>query len=65
MYLATLHPDGGLIKLRMAPMQIRQMRLNRPTPGDVRWLADTLGRINMTFGTWVEEAEGSLYVRWR
>jgi poly-gamma-glutamate synthesis protein (capsule biosynthesis protein) len=65
MYLATLHPDGGLIDLRMVPMQIRQMRLNRPTPGDVRWLANTLGRISMTFGTWVEEAGGSLYVRWR
>jgi len=67
MYFATLNPaSGDLIHLRMTPMQIRQMRLNRAAPRDAEWLADRLARINMmNFGSWVERAEdGSLFLRW-
>jgi poly-gamma-glutamate synthesis protein (capsule biosynthesis protein) len=67
MYFATLNPAGGdLIQLRMTPMQIRKLRLNRAAPHDASWLTDRLGRISMVFGSWVEAAEdGSLVLGWR
>lgn len=66
MYFATLNPaSGDLVQLRMIPMQIRKMKLNRAAPGDVRWLTDRLARISMGFGSWVQEAEdGSLLLCW-
>ncbi|MGH7509459.1 MAG: CapA family protein [Gemmatimonadales bacterium] len=65
MYFISLDPAGGdVIQLRMAPMQIRKMRLNRAAPRDARWLADRLGRISTHYGAWVEMAEdGSLVLR--
>ncbi|HEV8712413.1 MAG TPA: CapA family protein [Candidatus Binatia bacterium] len=66
MYFATLNPaSGALVRLRMTLMQTRQMRLNRASPDDVRWLTNRLTRISLDFGSWVEEAEdGSLLLRW-
>jgi poly-gamma-glutamate synthesis protein (capsule biosynthesis protein) len=66
MYFATVNPGSGeLIQLRMTPMQIRKMRLNRAGPRDARWLADRLGQISVYFGAWAELAEdGSLFLRW-
>jgi poly-gamma-glutamate capsule biosynthesis protein CapA/YwtB (metallophosphatase superfamily) len=66
MYFATLNPaGGGLAQLRMTPMQIRKMRLNRATPPDVGWLADRLARISLDFGSWVEATEDwDLLLRW-
>jgi poly-gamma-glutamate synthesis protein (capsule biosynthesis protein) len=66
MYFVTLDPaSGDLIQLRMAPMQIRRMRLNRATPRDASWLAERLGQVSVPFGTWLEMAEdGSLFLRW-
>jgi poly-gamma-glutamate synthesis protein (capsule biosynthesis protein) len=65
MYFATLHPGGDLAQLRMTPLQIRKMRLNRVAPEDVGWLAETLTRISLRFGSWVEAAEdGALLLRW-
>jgi poly-gamma-glutamate capsule biosynthesis protein CapA/YwtB (metallophosphatase superfamily) len=66
MYFARLNPAGGdLVELRMTPMQIRQMRLNRAAPHDAEWLADRLARVSIDFGSWVERAEdGSLFLRW-
>lgn len=66
MYFATLNSTRGeLVQLRMTPMQIRQMRLNRAALGDVQWLTERLARINVRFGSWVEEAgDGSLLLRW-
>jgi len=67
MYFATLHPaTGDLVQLRMTPMQLRKMRLNRAGRRDVRWLADRLGRISIGFGSWVEATEDDiLFLRWR
>jgi poly-gamma-glutamate synthesis protein (capsule biosynthesis protein) len=67
MYFVTLKAAGGdLVQLRMMPMHIHKMRLNRATPRDVQWLADRLGRISMRFGSWVEAAEdGSLLLCWQ
>jgi poly-gamma-glutamate synthesis protein (capsule biosynthesis protein) len=67
MYFATLNPvSGDLVQLRMIPMQIQKMRLNRAAPRDVQWLRDTLVQISMDFGSWVEEGEeGSVLLRWK
>jgi poly-gamma-glutamate capsule biosynthesis protein CapA/YwtB (metallophosphatase superfamily) len=66
MYFATLHPaSGDLVQLRMTPMQLRKMRLNRAMPGDVRWLTTRLTQITQGFGSRVEGVEdGSLLLRW-
>ena len=58
MYFVTLNPaSGDLLRLRMTPMQIRQMSLHRATPEDARWLTDTLARISSGFGSWIEPAD--------
>jgi poly-gamma-glutamate capsule biosynthesis protein CapA/YwtB (metallophosphatase superfamily) len=55
MYFATLAADSGdLTELRMTPMQIRKMRLNRASPSDAAWLRDTLCRTSAGFGTRVD-----------
>jgi poly-gamma-glutamate synthesis protein (capsule biosynthesis protein) len=66
MYFATLDPaSGDLIQLRMAPMQIRKMRLNRAARHDASWLAARLGHISQYFGAWAEMAEdGDLFLHW-
>ena len=65
MYFATLNPGrGDLVRLRMTPLQIRQMRLNRAAPHDAEWLTDTLTRISSDFGSRVGAADdGSLVLR--
>jgi poly-gamma-glutamate capsule biosynthesis protein CapA/YwtB (metallophosphatase superfamily) len=66
MYFATVDPaSGDLIQLRMMPMQIRKLRLNRAAPRDASWLAARLGQISMHFGAWAEMAEdGGLLLHW-
>jgi poly-gamma-glutamate synthesis protein (capsule biosynthesis protein) len=66
LYFATLDPaTGDLIQLRMTPMQIRKMRLNRAAPHDATWLAARLGDIGLPFRTWAEMTDdGDLLLRW-
>lgn len=66
MYFLTLDPaSGGLIQLRMVPLHIRRMRLNRACPRDADWLAGRLARVSRPFGVWAEMAEdGGLFLRW-
>jgi poly-gamma-glutamate synthesis protein (capsule biosynthesis protein) len=66
MYFATVNPGGGdLIQLRMIPMQIRKLALNRASARDASWLRGTLARASTDFGSGVEAAEdGSLLLRW-
>jgi poly-gamma-glutamate capsule biosynthesis protein CapA/YwtB (metallophosphatase superfamily) len=65
-YFASLDPaSGDLIQLRMIPMQIRNMRLNRAAPHDASWLATRLSRISTHLGPWAEMAEdGDLFLHW-
>jgi poly-gamma-glutamate capsule biosynthesis protein CapA/YwtB (metallophosphatase superfamily) len=49
---------GDLVALRMAPMRIRGMRLNRASPGEAEWLRDRLSRISDAFGSRVGMATG-------
>ncbi len=67
MFFAKLDTTSGeLAGLRMVPMQIRKMRLNRVAREDVRWLAGRVALINSQFGCPVEVAsDGSLSLHWR
>ncbi|WP_280508414.1 CapA family protein [Nocardia flavorosea] len=50
LYLIGLDP-GGPAEVRMLPLRIRRMRLERAGPADTRWLRTTLGEISARFGT--------------
>jgi poly-gamma-glutamate synthesis protein (capsule biosynthesis protein) len=65
LYLPTVDPrDGTLVRLRMLPMRIRKMRLNRTSPEEAAWLRHTVNRISAGFGVAVElDAEGALELR--
>jgi poly-gamma-glutamate synthesis protein (capsule biosynthesis protein) len=64
MFFPSLNPATGQLEaLRMAPMQIRGMRLNRPSSEDARWLCDTLNRISGPFGVHVSLSDGGA-LRW-
>jgi len=64
MYFPSLDPaTGRLVALRMTPLKIRKVQLNRASVDDVRWLGDTLNRISRVFGTHVEPTgDGALLV---
>ena len=66
MYFLTLDANTGqLLRLRMAPMQIRQFRLNRASDEDARWLRDTLDEEGGRFGTGMSlDGEGMLCLDW-
>jgi poly-gamma-glutamate capsule biosynthesis protein CapA/YwtB (metallophosphatase superfamily) len=66
MYFATLSQQGsGLAGLKMTPMQIKKMRLNRATPADSAWLRDTLERVSAPYGSHVDlQSNGTLTLRW-
>ncbi len=61
-YFATLDPARGeLVRLRMSPLQVRNMRLARAAPGDAGWLAESLNRIGGEFGSrFVLAGDGTL-----
>ena len=57
MYFATVEPETGrLAALRLVPMQIRNLRVNRASAADAEWLARTLDRVSRPFGARVEPA---------
>lgn len=66
MYFVRLDPSTGeLVELRMTPMQIKHLRLNRASETDARWLRDLLNREGERFGTGAELNEDStLTLRW-
>jgi poly-gamma-glutamate synthesis protein (capsule biosynthesis protein) len=66
LYLPTLEPDHGTVSdLRLVPLQIRRFRLIRPSPSDVRWLAEVMSRECEAFGIALRvEADGSLSACW-
>lgn len=65
MYFVDMNPSTGrLLRLTMAPMQIRRFRLNRATAEDALWLKDTLNREGKRFGTRVELQDGNLLLGW-
>jgi poly-gamma-glutamate synthesis protein (capsule biosynthesis protein) len=66
MYFPTVDATTGKLKqLRLAPMEIRNMKLNRAQPDDTQWLRDTLNRESKRFGVRVEtDDQGDLMVNW-
>lgn len=63
LYFPTLDRTGRLRRLRMSPMRIRRMRLNRASLEEAEWLRDTLDRISGAFGVAVGLADGRLVLR--
>jgi poly-gamma-glutamate synthesis protein (capsule biosynthesis protein) len=65
LYLPTVDPrNGELLWLRMAPMRIRRMRLNRASPEEVAGLRHRLHDISADFGAAVDLApDGALVLR--
>ncbi len=52
LYLLDLdRRSGELVRLRMLPMQARQLRLHTATASDVEWLRSTLDRVSRVHGT--------------
>ena len=66
MYFVRMDPEtGGLIHLKMIPMQIRNFRLNRASEADARWLVAVLTREGRKLGTQVELNEDhELTLQW-
>ena len=66
MYFATLSAGTGeLAALTMTPMQIRNVRVNRASSADSRWLRDTLERVSAPYRSHVElTPTGTLTLRW-
>ena len=66
MYFATLELDSGrLLRLELAPMQMRRLRLQRPAPDDIRWLRDRLDRECRRFGTTIDmRLDGRFELHW-
>jgi poly-gamma-glutamate synthesis protein (capsule biosynthesis protein) len=62
MYFPTVDAASGRLEsLRMTPMQIRNLRLNRACAVDADWIARTVARISRPFGAHVELApDGTL-----
>jgi poly-gamma-glutamate capsule biosynthesis protein CapA/YwtB (metallophosphatase superfamily) len=64
LYLLRLDSSGRLLELEMAPLQARQLRLNRASASDVEWLRNELDTISRPFGTRVDRtADGMLALR--
>jgi poly-gamma-glutamate synthesis protein (capsule biosynthesis protein) len=52
MFFPSVDPaTGRLSALRMTPLQIRKLRLNRASGEDARWLGTTVNRISEPFGS--------------
>jgi poly-gamma-glutamate capsule biosynthesis protein CapA/YwtB (metallophosphatase superfamily) len=64
LFLATVHPETGLLDLRMAPLRARRMRLQHATRDERWWLAAVLDRISRDLDTRVAcDSEGMLHAR--
>lgn len=64
-YLPTLdRVTGALLDLRMVPLLMRRMRLERAAPADAEWLAGVLSRTVSSFGSAVRPAGGLLRLSW-
>jgi poly-gamma-glutamate capsule biosynthesis protein CapA/YwtB (metallophosphatase superfamily) len=67
LYLPRLDPTSGkLVELHMAPLQARQMRLNRASHRDARWLSTVLDKVSRHLGSRIDlGSDGLLRLRRR
>jgi poly-gamma-glutamate capsule biosynthesis protein CapA/YwtB (metallophosphatase superfamily) len=65
LYLPRLNPiSGELVELRMAPLQARQMRLNRASHRDALWLRGVLDKVSRRFRSRIDlGSDGTLSLR--
>ena len=57
--------NGKLRSLELVPMEMRKFRLNRASPGDTRWLQETMNRENRILGTALQAGrDNSLWLEW-
>lgn len=58
MYFASVEPESGrLLGLRMLPMRLRRLQLQRASSGDAEWLCGVLAREGSHLGTRIHMAE--------
>ena len=63
MYFAALDPAGALTVLRMVPMRVGRMRLERAGQEDSEWLRTTIEDTSERFGTRLDnQRDGTLTV---
>jgi poly-gamma-glutamate synthesis protein (capsule biosynthesis protein) len=60
LYLTTFDPGGRLVALRLLPLRVRRMRLERAAPADTGWLRAMIEHISGRFGTRVSHADDDL-----
>ncbi len=66
MYFPSVSASGGhLVRCRMVPLRIRNLRLNRASREETDWLRQTLNREGEQFGTAVHRGKnGDLFLDW-
>ncbi|WP_433562408.1 CapA family protein [Nocardia sp. CA-151230] len=65
LYLVSVEPGGQPTGIRMLPMRIRRMRLERASRADADWLSETLTHISRRFHTRIDHgADDLLEIRW-
>jgi poly-gamma-glutamate synthesis protein (capsule biosynthesis protein) len=63
LHFASINDDSGVV-LRMVPMRMRRMRLERAPDADADWLRASVTDMSRRFGTRVDDAaDGVLMVR--
>jgi len=65
MYFVTVDADGGLNRLEMVPLQIRNFQLRNPARADADWLRRTLDRECRRFGHRVVSRESHMRLEWK
>lgn len=64
LYLVTVEP-GGPASVRMLPLRVRHLRLERAGSADTRWLRTRLGEIGDRFGTCIGAGSDGLLTAYR
>ncbi len=62
LYFLSLDASGSLRSLRMSPMRMRRLRLERAGEDDVHWLARQLDAAGAHLGTRIERGKDALWV---
>lgn len=66
MYFPVIDPeDGKLLDMRLYPMQIKNIKLNRASEADAKWLMERLNKEGMKLGTkFILEQDKSISMAW-
>jgi poly-gamma-glutamate synthesis protein (capsule biosynthesis protein) len=66
MYLVTVDArQGGLVEVRMVPMQVRRFRLNRVSRTDAAWICNLLNELEAPFAAEAQlEDDNTAILRW-